>query len=171
MTSAAPAFNAFLYSQLPLYNTDVINTSCGDVSWMIYSRAETLPSDPFKSQGPGMEEPLHAGLRGTGWSINLSRAHKNNLSERLWPVYQSERKREGKCMSQCINVTDLMNLSRLFLTFFLSDIRQKKPTEVRGGTALMGFNVMNSDTMKCIICFDDRLSYFYRYLCFLKHQL
>lgn len=142
MTLSAPAFNVFLYSHLPLSNTDVINTSWSEVSWMIYSRAETLPSDPFKSQGPGMEEPLHAGLRGTGWTINLSRAHKNNLSERLWPVYQSEIERGAKCMSQCINVTDLMNLSRLFLPFPLFDKQQKPPTR-DASTALMGFNVIN----------------------------
>lgn len=43
-----------------------------------------------------MEEPLHAGLQGTGRAINLLKAYKNNLTERSDPVYLSQRKRGGQ---------------------------------------------------------------------------
>lgn len=43
-----------------------------------------------------MEEPLPAGLQGTGRAINLLKAYKNNLTERSGPVCLSERKRGGQ---------------------------------------------------------------------------
>jgi len=98
---------------------------------MIYSKAEMIPSSPFKQQRPGNVRARRAGLQGTSIAINLLKAYKNNLTERSDPVYLSQRKRGGKCMSQSINVTDLTNLSGLLLLFlFLPDMAKmgKHPT-------------------------------------------